>query len=136
MARIVVVDDAREFTDLVGEVLREEGHEVVGCTSGVEALSCILTAHPDLVLLDLRLEGQQETGWVILDQLHAHPRTAAIPVIVSSAALDSLQSRELWLQERGIPTLPKPFDLDDLLDLVETVLEQSGSGDVVSSRQA
>jgi DNA-binding response OmpR family regulator len=128
MAFIAVVDDAQDFTDLVAEILHEGGHQVIVCNDGGGALRCIIETHPDVVLLDIRFATQLETGWDILDQIRAHPLTADIPVIVSSAAVDSLQAREVWLQERGIPALCKPFDLDELLALIDSTLrEQSGA---------
>lgn len=134
MARIVVIDDARDFTDMVADILHEGGHDVEACNVSDEALSCVVRAHPDLVLLDIRFGDNQETGWDVLDELRAHPLTAGIPVIVSSAAQDSLRSRETWLRTRDIPVLPKPFDLDELLDLVTATLDWSSraasSGDL------
>lgn len=126
MARIVVIDDARDFTDMVAEILHEGGHDVEVCNVSDEALSCVIREHPDLVLLDIRFGDNQDTGWDVLDQLRAHPLTTGIPVIVSSAAQDSLRSREAWLRTRDIPILPKPFDLDELLDLVTATLDPSG----------
>jgi CheY-like chemotaxis protein len=122
MARIVVVDDAEDITEFISEVLQDTGHTVVVCNQGGDALRCIIEGHPDLVLLDIRFEGMTETGWDILARLHEHPLTERLPVIVTSAALDDLRAHDAWLQHRGISVLAKPFDLDELLDLVESSL--------------
>jgi len=48
--------------------------------------------------------------------------TRSIPVIVWSAATNQLRDKESWLAEHGIPTLPKPFDIDALYESIEVAL--------------
>ena len=76
---------------------------------------------PDLVILDIRV-GHEESGWTILNLLTLDPATRPIPVIICSAAIDSLQEHEELLQKYDCEVLPKPFDLDALLDKVEAAL--------------
>ena len=71
--------------------------------------------------------SSKESGWRVLAELAADPRTRAIPVIVSSAALDDLSNRGDELRERGIETLPKPFDIDDLLMMIERLTRHEGN---------
>jgi DNA-binding response OmpR family regulator len=118
MTRVVIVDDDPDFTHLVGELLRDQGYEVESCDDDQKALPCVVEAHADLIILDLRMSSR-ESGWRILDELTYDPRTSGIPVIISSAALDDLSSRADELRERGIETLAKPFDIDDLLTMIE-----------------
>jgi DNA-binding response OmpR family regulator len=66
-----------------------------------------------------------EAGWSILELLKLDPATNSIPVIVCSAAIDDLRSREPWLAHHGIVTLPKPFDIDDLYKRVEAALPRA-----------
>ena len=121
VAHIVVVDDYQEFAELVEEVLGESGYAVSWCGEEKEALTCITSEHPDLVLLDIRLD-EPGSGWKVLDQVRANPATAETPVIVCSAAVDALHAREAWLIERGVGTLSKPFDIQDLLQMIEQTL--------------
>lgn len=126
MATIALVDDDRDFTSLVSELLRLQGWNVVVCNEERDAVRCVRDGHADLVILDIRMSTRQ-SGWTILEELQDDPSTRALPVIVCSAALDDIRQRRAWLDERGIATLAKPFDIDDLLQLVEKMLPDGGS---------
>ena len=121
VARIVLVDDDRDFTSLVSEILRQQGWDVVACNVEADAVRCIRDAHPDLSILDIRM-STRESGWRIVEELQRDPATSSLPIIVCSAAMDDIQRRALWMEERGIATLSKPFDIDDLIQLVQEML--------------
>lgn len=123
---IALVDDDADFTHLVSELLEDRGWSTISCHNEADAMRCVDHNHPDLIILDIRLD-HRASGWHILESLQANPQTRSIPVIVCSAALDDLRRQEEWLRERHILTLPKPFDIDDLLTLVERSL--GGTGD-------
>lgn len=118
MVRIAVVDDDRDFTDLVRELFQDRGWEVAVCHRENEVMACLREKRPDLILLDIRMEAM-DSGWRLLDQLQLDPRFSDIPVVVCSAASTDLEERELWLRGRNIRTLPKPFDIDDLYQAVQ-----------------
>lgn len=118
MTRVVIVDDDPDFTHLVGELLRDQGYDVAACDDDQQALQCVIDCDADLVILDLRMSSR-ESGWRILDNLSHDPRTRGVPVIISSAALDDLSSRADELRDRGVETLAKPFDIDDLLTMID-----------------
>ncbi len=81
----------------------------------------------------------RSAGWAILNLLTLDPATRPIPVLVCSAAIHSLQEHAPMLEKHGIRALPKPFDLDDLLEAIQQTLDQGGLGyrqDVTPERQA
>lgn len=126
--RIALVDDDRDFTMLVAELLRQQGWEVAACNVEEEAVACVSEPPADLAILDIRM-SRRASGWNILEQLQENPATRDIRVIVCSAATDDLQRRAEWMHSRGIAPLPKPFDIDDLLQLVERMLpDQAANG--------
>jgi len=117
-ARIVVINDDTDFLSLMSELLSEvEGYEVQVCREGNNAYRFVKEQQPDLIILDIRIEGQ-ELGWTILECLTLDPLTRPIPMIVCSAAIRDLQAHEPMLERYGIDVLTKPFDLDALLDKV------------------
>jgi two-component system, OmpR family, response regulator VicR len=121
-ARIAVVNDDTVFLELMHDLLQEEeGYEVSICKEGDDAYSFVKRHHPDLVILDIRIGGE-ETGWTILNLLTLDPETRPIPVIVCSAAIHSLQEHQPMLDQYGICALPKPFDLDRLLETVDRMI--------------
>ncbi|HEX8918052.1 MAG TPA: response regulator [Chloroflexota bacterium] len=125
MVRIAVVNDDTAFLSLMAEVLEENGWETFIVREGKHAYEMIKEHRPDLVILDIRMESP-ENGWHIIELLKLDRDTAALPMIVCSAAIDDLKAKEEWLKERGIATLPKPFDIDDLYRTVERMLSPAG----------
>jgi CheY-like chemotaxis protein len=106
-ANVLVVDDDEAIRDVVAEVLREEGYDVVCAQNGVQALRELEgDGHTDLVLLDLMMPVM--SGWEVLEEMQANDRLARIPVVVVSA-----------MSAPGVcEHLAKPIDLDRLLATV------------------
>jgi CheY-like chemotaxis protein len=117
---IAVVNDDPAFLDLMHELLTDESYTTVLLHEGSSAYDMIRKQHPDLVILDLRLE-HPEAGWKTLQLLRLDPETNDIPVILCSADTRSLREKEDWLKERDIKVLEKPFNLDDMLKMVKDV---------------
>jgi CheY-like chemotaxis protein len=123
-ARIVVINDDTDFLTLMSELLTDvEGYDVQVCREGNHAYQFVKQQMPDLVILDIRIEGQ-ELGWAILECLTLDPKTHPIPLIVCSAAIRELQAHQELLEQNGIDVLTKPFDLDTLLEKVATALSR------------
>jgi DNA-binding response OmpR family regulator len=120
--RVIVINDDTDFLTLMSELLTEiEGYDVQTCREGDRAYQFVKEEQPDLVILDIRIEGQ-DAGWAILECLTLDPKTSGIPLIICSAAIRELQSHEELLDRYGIDVLMKPFDLDALLEKVSTAL--------------
>jgi DNA-binding NtrC family response regulator len=81
---------------------------------------------PDLVISD-HVFGEEKLGWQLVQRLKMDRETAEIPVIVCSAALKDLREMEGFLTEKNIGILYKPFDIDELLKLVERKLDERPS---------
>lgn len=123
-ARIAVVNDDTAFLELMRELLEQEEHyEVLICKEWDNAYQFIRDQAPDLIIQDIRIGGE-ERGWTILNLLTLDPRTRPIPMIVCSAAIQSLHEHQEWLSRYGIRALPKPFDLDTLLNTVEEMIAE------------
>ncbi|MFI1989888.1 response regulator [Actinoplanes sp. NPDC020271] len=84
MASIVIAEDDRDIAELLSTVLSNAGHAVQTAPNGAAALDLIGKASPDLVILDHHMPGM--TGLEVADRLRAEEGTAAIPVIMLSAA--------------------------------------------------
>jgi two-component system, OmpR family, response regulator VicR len=121
-ARIVVINDDTDFLTLMSDLLSDvEGYDVQICREGNRAYQFVKEQEPNLVILDIRIESQ-ETGWTILECLTLDPQTNPIPLIVCSAAIRDLQDHQPMLEKYGIDVLPKPFDLDTLIEKVTAAL--------------
>lgn len=107
---ILVVDDEESIADLLAEFLTSEGYRSVVAHSGREALLCALRERPALILCDWLMPGM--SGTQFLAELRRRPVTAHVPVVMMSSMRPDRRNFP------GIPFLAKPFELDDVLDLV------------------
>jgi CheY-like chemotaxis protein len=130
-ARIVVIDDDATFVELMEELLAlGEGYDVLSSTHWPNSVEFIRAARPDLIILDLMM-GRAQHGRAVLELLRDDPLTAAVPVILCSAAAPTLLDQARRLRAKGaVETLAKPFELDDLLDTIERLLATSGASAV------
>lgn len=122
---VAVVNDDTTFLSLMHELLVEEGYTAVILREADAAYMEIRARLPDLVILDIRM-SHPESGWTILDLMRLDRATARIPVIVCSADLPTLRAKEEYLRSKGCDVLPKPFDIDDLLDKVNEAVGPPG----------
>ena len=120
-ARIAVINDDTDFLDLMRDLLQEEHFEVLICREWDHAYQFVKDEQPDLVIQDIRIGGE-EHGWTILNLLTLDPVTRPIPMIVCSAAIQSLHEHQEMLSKFDIHALPKPFDLDTLLQIIDDSL--------------
>lgn len=126
--RLAVIDDDSTFLQLMHDLLEEDEHfDVLIHREWDNAYEFVQKERPDLVILDIRIGGE-ERGWAILNLLTLDPITRPIPVIVCSAAIQSLHEHQPWLDQFGICALPKPFDLEMLLEMVDRVLARERDG--------
>jgi response regulator RpfG family c-di-GMP phosphodiesterase len=123
-ARIAVINDDTAFLELMRELLEEEAeYDVLICREWDSAYQFVKQHQPDLVIQDIRIGGE-EHGWTILNLLTLDPETVRIPLIVCSAAIQSLHEHQDLLNQYSIRALPKPFDLQTLLDVIEATLTE------------
>jgi DNA-binding response OmpR family regulator len=121
-AHITLINDDTAFLDLMRDLLeQEEGYQISVCKEADRAYEFVKARCPDLVILDIRV-GHEEGGWTILECLTLDPVTRPIPVLICSAAVHSLHEHEALLQQYDCEVLPKPFDLEVLLDKIESAL--------------
>ena len=116
---VLVADDDAATIDLLTEVLTDEGYQVRRATTGKAALAAILTAPPDLALIDLRLGTM--SGLEVIQVARAW--SFAMPMVLMTAAPVEADALEA---QGASATLRKPFDLDDLLICVARHMPQPG----------
>ena len=112
--QIMIVDDDRNILEFMHLALAFEGYDVRVSTTGKDLQKTQPDELPDLILLDVKLA--EEDGRVICKQLKTNEQTKDVPIIMLSAHVSERKIR----QECPIDDfLPKPFELDILLDKVE-----------------
>ncbi len=122
---IFVVDDDADLRTCMLDVLSLSGYQVRTWPGAHGAQAQICHALPALVITDLRME-HRTAGLDVVRDLRADPVTAAIPAILYSSALQTLDVQRERLRAAGVGLLPKPFTLDALLALVAGMVGAGG----------
>lgn len=121
-ARIVVVDDDVAFLSLMQELLvTEAGYELLPESRISQGYEHVKRTSPDLVMLDLA-DGTPNAGWDVLELLTRDPETCRIPVLLCTAATDQLHKCRQRTEELNVDVLSKPFDIDVLLQRVQSLI--------------
>ena len=104
---ILVVDDHRYVRDMVRALFEGQGYRVLEASDGVDGLALAQSQRPDCVLLDVRMPGI--SGFDVLDRLSEDPRTREVPVIMLTAAEETLEGMERALSGGAVDYLAKPI---------------------------
>lgn len=112
MHRILVVEDDPDIRDALGELLVDEGYDVVAAGCGDEGLRRLHDERFDVVVSDYSLPGRTGTAMI---RAAAEEGCLASPVILMSA-------HPKPVVDRGVKLLRKPLDLDELLREISAAL--------------
>ncbi len=119
---VLVVDDDLAVRQLVSEYLAQNDFRVSEAASGAELMGAFRAQVVDLVLLDLRLDG--EDGMQLLRQLRAESQ---LPVIILTGRAEEAD-RIMGLELGADDYLTKPFSPRELLARIRTVLRRTHAG--------
>jgi two-component system, OmpR family, response regulator len=122
---VLIVDDDETVRHLVDQYLGQNDFRVSGASRGAELMGVLGGQVVDLVLLDLRLAG--EDGMQLLRQLRAHSQ---IPVIILTGRTEEAD-RVMGLELGADDYLTKPFSPRELLARIRTVLRRTHAGQEV-----
>jgi DNA-binding response OmpR family regulator len=128
---VVVVDDDAEIRDLVRAYLSDEGFSVGEAADGGSMRNLIAERVPDLVLLDLRLPG--EDGLTLARELRQNfPRMGIVMISGKEDVVDRVAGLEVGADDYVV----KPFHLRELLARVRSVLRRRENGQSVEANQS
>ena len=111
-ATVLIVDDEPLNVDLLEQELAAAGYRTVAATSGNEALAVAARAHPDLILLDVMMNGLD--GYETCRRLKAGDATRAIPVIFLTALKETFEKTRAFAAG-AVDYVTKPFETEELL---------------------
>ena len=118
---VAVVNDDTTFLELMEALLSDEGYRTTLMKVSGEAFKRVKTSQPDLVIIDIWMQ-RADNGWEVLNLIRLDPTTAQIPVIVSSTDFRDLEAKAELLRSLNCEVLPKPFNLQSLLDKVNEAI--------------
>ncbi len=131
-ARILVVDDVPENVRLLEAVLTPHGYDVLTAGDGIAALEVVASDHPDLILLDVMMPGLD--GYAVCSRLREGEETAVLPVIMVTSSIGQEKTRAI--QSGADDFIPKPFNHDELLTRVRSLLRIKRYHDTIKAQAA
>ncbi len=116
-ARVWVIDDDRSIRWVLERALTQAGMSVIAFEDGAEAIARLGVEQPDVVVSDIRMPEMD--GLSLLERFSS--RYPELPVIIMTAYSD-LESTVSAYQGGAFEYLPKPFDVDEVVALVQRAL--------------
>ncbi len=116
MKVILNVNDQPALRKMATRILSEAGYHILEASSGEEAIALSRTQPPDLVLLDVRMEGMD--GFEVCRQLRADAATAYLPIVIMSGHHIKPDDKALGADLGASAYLTLPLDKAKLLSTI------------------
>jgi len=117
---ILLVDDEKDIRDAVGQYLSIQGYKVSVCPDAESALQILNSnKNPNLIISDIVMPTKN--GLDFLKEIRSTPMIASIPVILLTAK-GNTEDRVLGYKYGADAYLPKPFDPEELLSIIQSVI--------------
>jgi DNA-binding response OmpR family regulator len=130
VARILLIDDDRDFVEAVKTTLEIEGYRVLTADNGETGFDTAVREKPDLIVLDVMMKTLTE-GLHVARQLHSDDETRGIPVLMLSAIKDVLKlTEDMQPDDTNLPVsefLEKPVTPTKLIDVIRALLRDTGA---------
>ncbi len=121
-SEILIVDDEADIRDLVAGILEDEGYTARTARNSDDALASIAARRPNLIFLDIWLQGSKLDGLQLLDILKAeHPE---IPIVMISGH-GNIETAVAAIKHGAYDFIEKPFKADRLVLVADRALETS-----------
>ena len=121
---VLIVEDDRSLRDMLADLLDGSGYRTVTASDGAAGLDTLRRAAPDLVLLDVAMPVMD--GLTFLRRRSDEACRPTVPVVVMSAQQRESEARTLGARQ----FISKPFDLDDLLCVIDQCLRTPGASGI------
>jgi len=116
--KILVADDDLAILDVMSTILEDKGYGVKKVDDG-NVVEQAIEYLPDVILLDIWMSGMD--GRIICENLKSNLKSRNIPVVLVSA---NSNIREILKNSKANDLLRKPFDIDELLEIVDKYSSQ------------
>ncbi|MFO7915309.1 MAG: response regulator [Candidatus Krumholzibacteriales bacterium] len=118
---VMIVDDNVELLEELSELLSGSGYRIITFSNGSEALDHARNSPPDLILLDLKMDGK--SGFSVAQELGHRTETSSIPILGMTGYYTGHMYATLMsiIGFRGCMT--KPLDPERLLSRISELLE-------------
>ena len=114
-AEILVVDDEEDIRDLIAGILHDEGYETRVAGDSEAALNAVRQRRPQLLVLDIWLQGSKQDGIQVLDALKREQPD--LPVVMISGH-GTIETAVASIKKGAYDFIEKPFKADRLIHVV------------------
>src|SRR6187431_2304303 len=121
-SEILVVDDEADIRDLVAGILQDEGYVTRTARNSDDALAAIVARRPNLLFLDIWLQGSKLDGLQLLDAVKQEH--ADLPVVMISGH-GNIETAVAAIKSGAYDFIEKPFKADRLVLVADRALEAS-----------
>src|SRR5438045_8585414 len=119
---ILIVDDETDIRELVAGILQDEGYQTRTARDIDAALNAVASRRPNLVFLDIWLQGSRLDGLQLLDGIkQQHPD---LPVVMISGH-GNIETAVAAIKQGAYDFIEKPFKADRLVLVADRALETS-----------
>ena len=117
---LLVVDDEEDIRELIAGILRDEGYTTRVAADSDTALAAVRQRHPELVILDIWLQGSKLDGIQVLDALKRdYPD---LPIVMISGH-GTIETAVASIKKGAYDFIEKPFKADRLIHVTQRALE-------------
>ena len=117
---VMIIDDDVEFLEEMAEMLDSAGYRTLTAPTTERAIARIEESAPDIILLDIRMEGD---GIVLARKLKENVGTSRIPIVVVSGCIGDDDFDDVMEQTGVREILTKPVTPQDIIASISTHLE-------------
>jgi two-component system, NtrC family, nitrogen regulation response regulator NtrX len=119
-SEILIVDDEEDIRDLIAGILKDEGYDTRVAGDGDGALGAVRARRPNLVVLDIWLQGSRIDGIQVLDQLKREQPDLPVVMISGHGTIETAVSS---IKKGAYDFIEKPFKADRLIHVATRALE-------------
>jgi len=121
MAKIMVIDDDEDFTNLYKTSLRAAGFDATAVNQSTAVIEMAYLIKPDIFVIDLMMPDID--GFQLCRMIKADPVLKRTPIIIITALTDT-DSKLVAMGAGANDYLTKPFHIDELKSRINTLLEK------------
>lgn len=123
---LLIVDDSRDFTEVLARLLRYHGFEAQTAMSGMDALTWLNVQTPSLILLDVMMP--EMSGIDVLRQLRSDAKHAETPVLILTAGCTPQEEQEA--RRLGVSGMLRKgsVEIAEIVGAIQGILEKSARG--------
>jgi len=125
MARILVVDDVRGVRRSVAAILTRAGHDVAEADNGVSGMALLDQQTFDIVVTDILMP--EADGSELIAKLRRRPGGPKVIAMSGGGSLVRTEDALVYARQAADAALEKPFDAQDLLNVVDRLIGKVAS---------